>query len=354
VGAEGSRILPADGRPQRTVGRWKSDASRVTLAIEGWNAEDLGSRALFERTLASLESQTFPLENCEVIILAGDKATSSDAAWLEERMPPARLIRVPGATYYRMKNAAIHEAGGDVIVFADSDVTYGRDWLEAMLNAFGPDVDVVVGNTHYTPGFLRRTLDLCDWPAIRAHSGFTDWLYGNNVAFPRRLFGELHFREDMGSSGGGSSDVLREELRARGIRIWFCAEARAWHHLPSFLPKRLRLGAYHVYHRRLSGSSRGAWVVRVPIAGPLLAVGGTMLMAWGRAWRVRSSLPAKGLSLPLYIGSITLVKSVESLGAMAYGWFPHWVLRHTSWFDVPEEPAVSPLPSRPGETAGGA
>jgi hypothetical protein len=307
----------------------------VTLAIEGWNAEDLQSRALFERSLLSLAKQTYPVAACEVIVLMDAAEADAQSEWVRGLWPGARVVGVPGMTYYRSKNAALREAGGEFLVLADSDVAYEPDWLESLLAAFRPGIDLVAGDTRFEPGFLSRTLTLTDWPGARLTSGYTDWFYGNNLAMRRSLFETIRFREEMGRSGGGSVNVLREELVGRGVRFWYCAEARGQHHLAPFLEKRLRVGAFQVRYRRLAPDRPWAWVAHVPILGPFLAVGGTLVKAWRRAWWFRQSLPGRGLSLPIYLGTIALVKAVEAVGAAAYAWAPGWVRGRFDWFDIP-------------------
>ena len=309
--------------------------SQVTVAVEGWNADNLESRALFVRSLQSLRQQTYPVAQCQVLVLVDATDVARQAEWIGDELPGAKIIGIASETYYRAKNASMSAARGQYLVFADSDVSYAPTWLAAMLSSFRPGVDLVVGQTRFQPGFLSRTLDLCDWAAARPQSGFTDWFYGNNLAMRRSLFETLRFREDMGRSGGGSVNVARRELMGRGVRFWFCAEAQARHDLAPFFVKRIRIGAYQIRHRRLAPDAPWSWVARVPLAGPFLATGGSMVMAWRRAWRMRSTLPAKGFSLPLYLASIAFVKSVEALGAVLYAWAPSLVSGRYDWFDVP-------------------
>ena len=321
--------------------------SRVTVAVEGWNADALESRALFERSLESLRRQTYPIDRCEVLILLDSKDVPGQTRQTLERLPGAKVVGVDGETYYRAKNAAIQSAERDFLVLADSDVAYDPTWLATMLGCFRPGVDLVVGRTRFEPGFLSRTLDLTDWPGTRLSSGPTDWFYGNNLAMRRSLFETVHFREDMGRSGGGSVNVMRQELLDRGIRFWYCAEAQARHHLAPFFWKRMRVGAYLVRYRQLAPDAHWSWVIRVPLVGPLLPPAGSMLKAWTRAWRQRSTLPAKGFSLPLYLATIAFVKCVEGLGALMYAWAPSFVSRRFAWFDVPQVPPAAAARQRP-------
>jgi len=230
---------------------------KITLAIEGWNAKDLNSHAVFERSLNSLLSQTFPIRQCEVMVIVDDSLPMEDVEWIQRAFPEARMVRLAASTYYRVKNLAITSASGDVLVFADSDVRYAPGWLEALLKCVEAGSPLVVGNTLYEPGPFSRTLNLCDWAGSMIGSGPTEWLYANNLAMRRELFEGVEFRTDMGRGGEGGPHVVRHMLKKRGILPWFCEAARGWHFMAPFWPKRLRLGAYLIFTRRNAPSSSG-------------------------------------------------------------------------------------------------
>jgi len=318
---------------------------KVTLAIEGWNARDLHSRAVFERSLQSILDQSYPVRRCQILVLIDSGASEEETEWIRQALPQVEIVGIEGLTYYRTKNHAMTLAKGEVLVFADSDVRYVPDWLEQMLGCIQAGNPVVVGNTQYELGPLSRTLDLCDWAASRIGSGPTRWLYGNNLALRREMFESIRFRSDMGKGGGGAVNVLQDELQDRGIRPWFCEAARAWHQLPRFWVKRFRIGAFHVMTRRKAPELEWSWTARVPILAPFLVSGGMLIRAYQRAWRLRSTLPARGLSLPAYLLTIAFVKGVEFLGAAMVTWAPGYVGRRYGWFDVPEvssSPAATP------------
>lgn len=308
---------------------------RVTIAIEGWNAQDLDSRAVFERSLRSILDQTYPIHDCQILVLLDAAATEEETAWARQRLPKAEIVRIEGATYYRSKNQAMQTATGDILVFADSDVRYSGEWLEHMLGCVRAGHDVVVGDTQYEDGPLSRTLSLCDWSATRIGSGPTDWIYGNNLGVTRAFFERARFRGDMGTSGAGAANVMRQELSKSGTRPWFCENARGRHHLPPFWQKRLRIGAYHILTRRMAPELEWSWLVRVPVLAPFLVTGATAIRAWQRAWQLRSTLPGVGLSLPIYLASIAMIKVVELIGALLIVFAPSSLERRYGWLDVP-------------------
>lgn len=310
--------------------------SQVTVAIEGWNASDLDSRELFERSLRSLAAQSYPIQACEILVLMDEVAVQAGADWTRSFFPQARLVPIAGSTYYRVKNSALEQASRKVIVFADSDVHYAPIWLEEMLRALAERGGVIAGNTQFDDGFLSRTLNITEWAARRDESGPTDWFYGNNVAAERNLLQRYGFREDFGQSGAGSVDVMRERLLRDRVPIWFCAEARGWHHLAPFWAKYTRLGAFQIHFRRMAPETQWSWMASVPVLAPFLVIGGLLVKAWGRAWRQRRSLPLHGWTFPVYLATIAFVKAVEFVGAAQYAWNPSFVGDRQDWFGVPE------------------
>ncbi len=320
---------------------------QVTLAVEGWNASDLESGALFERAMRSLANQTYPIDACEILILVDESEGVRGPEGYRSFFPDARIVTVPDSTYYRIKNAAIDQATRDVLVFADLDVAYSPDWLDSMLRALSRHDGLVAGNTQFDDGFLSRTLSITEWAATRLESGPTDWFYGNNLATRRALLQEHGFREDLGQSGGGGVDILRDKMLADGVGIWFCAEARAWHHVAPFWSKYTRLGAYQIHTRRMAPEMRWSWLADVPVLAPFLVVGGGLVKAWRRAWRLRQMLPLRGWSLPVYLATIAFAKSVEWVGAASYTYFPGWVGARYDWFEVPGSPYPSSSDLRP-------
>ncbi|MFQ5527200.1 MAG: glycosyltransferase family 2 protein [Thermoanaerobaculia bacterium] len=313
---------------------------QVTVAVEGWNSQDLGDPELLLRSLESLRDQTFPVRDCE-ILLVRDADGPDPAELMASVLPRARVLSIPGFTYYRSKNLAMREARGEFLALADSDVSYDRGWLDAMLAAFRPGLELVAGRTRYARGFLFRTVDLCDGGMVLPQDGFTNGFYSHNVVMRRSLFGRVRFDETLGVSGGGSTEILRAELAARGVRPWFVAAAKCEHQLPPFLTKRLRVGSYHVHCRRSSGSIPGAGLARVPVLAPLLVCSGVLLKTWARVWRRRFELPGKTAAVPAYLGSTAFARAIEAFGACTYAWAPWLLQKRMGWHDVPTVDAES-------------
>lgn len=312
------------------------DPRDVTIAVEGWNAANVEDRHAFEACLESLKSQTFATDRARVLVILDAQSGPGEVGWIQQSWPQAEIVMIDQATYYRTKNRALQAADTPYLVLADSDMVYHPAWLAEMFRSLKPGIDYVVGDTKYADGFLQHTLDLCDWVATRTASGFTDSFYANNLLLRRQLYARVRFREDLGTSGGGGSDVLRHQLIAEGTYPWYCAEARGVHDMPAFLTKRLRIGAFQIHFRRLAPESRWSWLARLGWLSPLPLVGGTLLKAWLRAWRLRRTLPLGGWSFPYYFLTLAFVKTIELIGASLYVVLPNGLNRRFGWFDTPQ------------------
>jgi hypothetical protein len=326
------------------------EPSRVTVAIEGWNADDLEDDENYSESLRSLVDQSYPIQECEILVVE-DGAGPSRERVVHAAFPRAKVLRLDPFNYYRCKNAALREAQGDYLLLVDSDVVYDSAWISEMLAAFRPGVELVTGRTDYARGFLWRTLTFCEAAATRQSDGFSDGFFCHNLGMARPLFGRVRFADDLGASGGGGGEALRDQLRAEGIRPWFVSTARAEHPLPPFVPKRLRQGSYAIHARRRRPEIRGAALARVPIVAPFLVLGGMLLKTWGRVMRSRRELPGGAVAIPAYFASTLFARSVELAGACAYAWSPPALRRRLPWHRVPSETGSSdPAPSaeRPG------
>jgi hypothetical protein len=113
--------------PSESEEVWPISPDQVTVAVEGWNGDDLESRAIFERSLTSLERQTYPIAQCEVLVLMDADGASDDEDWVRRWPQRASVVRVPGATHYRLRKAAVHAAHAEFRVFGDSSDGGGRD-----------------------------------------------------------------------------------------------------------------------------------------------------------------------------------------------------------------------------------
>lgn len=179
-------------------------------------------------------------ERCELIVVSGEPLPAD----LEERLG-ARLgerfdIEVSvaeGLEYYALKNHGAQRAGGDLLLFVDSDVLPDEGWLAHLIGSFGrDDVDVVCGQTYVAPTDLFASAFAAGWTYMpKDESGKFHKpakTYANTIAFRAGVFPPSGF-PPIGRRTRGASSLIRAELARRGIAIWENQRACVDHPPPS-------------------------------------------------------------------------------------------------------------------------
>ncbi len=109
-----------------------------------------------DRLLESVAAQT--LRPAEVVVVDGG---SLDGTWERLRDWTTRLplkpVRYPGANISTGRNVAIQAASHEIVAVTDAGVRLDPRWLERLVEALGPDVDVVSGFFRPEP---RTTFEL--------------------------------------------------------------------------------------------------------------------------------------------------------------------------------------------------
>jgi len=165
------------------------------------------------------------LDQARVHDLFQDRAESGESLHMQ-------LLPVPGATYCQQKNAGARVAGGEIVIFLDSDVIPEPGWLSSMLNAFAdPGVSVVVGNTYVDSGsdVYSKSMALTWMFPMRDPVGglsVSKWFYANNVAFRRETFLARQFEHVPGLIHAPAR-LMVERLERDGIVLCHLGDARA-------------------------------------------------------------------------------------------------------------------------------
>jgi succinoglycan biosynthesis protein ExoM len=176
-----------------------------------------------------------PQTKVEIVVVDNDQAHSALAVLNAWRGPPGFtlvFLHEPEPNISVARNAAIHRASGDWIVFVDDDETPETDWLLRLLETqrhfqadavFGP---VVPRYGEHTPKWV---LDGAYFDRRRFETGTrideADARTGNvliKADWLRSLQGP--FDKSFGHTGGEDSLLFRD-LLARGCRFVWCDEA---------------------------------------------------------------------------------------------------------------------------------
>jgi glycosyltransferase involved in cell wall biosynthesis len=176
--------------------------------------------ALLEKLLGSLEQQTYT--DFEVIV-AVDGSTDGTLTLLEmiKRRATLRLevLVLPQGGQARARNAAMKAAHGEILVFADDDLTFAPDAL-ARHAAFHQifKQSIAIGAVQYPNGKI-------DFPKNPSWINFT----GMNTSLPKSAALEQHGFDESLSGYGGEDLEFALRLEKTGLKLRRLADTLAFH-----------------------------------------------------------------------------------------------------------------------------
>ncbi len=189
------------------------------------------------------------LAGLELVVVDNDQTDSARQTVADlAAEAPFYIIYVhePDPGVANARNAALEQARGEFIAFLDDDEEAPEGWLAALLDVQGRyDADVVFGPVRgRAPASVTAHRDYLERFFSRegpAQSGIIDHYYGcgdslirrSALPDPRRPFSAIR------NHIGGEDDLLFGEMKARGARFAWAAEAWVWE---DPVPARLTLG----------------------------------------------------------------------------------------------------------------
>ena len=217
-------------------------ASPLTLSIV---MPTYGEPEYLEAALKSLSQQNYPHEAIQIIVV-DDASPHLDAKRLYAAVAPLqlRLIRnEQNQGRARARNAALRVASGDLVVFLDSDMTVGVNFLRAHAQRHQTHAEAVfIGNIRFATEIPTTSLT-CYLERRGVHRVDTDkpipfkcFVTGNSSVRRSSLLRVGFFDEDLTSYGGEDLE-LGYRLHLAGIPLYYAPEALSYHyHLRSLEP----------------------------------------------------------------------------------------------------------------------
>ncbi|MBX3025482.1 glycosyltransferase [bacterium] len=178
----------------------------------------------------------------EVLVVSGEVLGAALEAEIRARLGDGVDVAVhvaEGLEYYPLKNLGARRAGGDLLLFLDSDVWPDDDWLPHLVGAFARrEVDVACAQTYIAPtGVFARAFALGwrypprdDADALRTVRTF----YFNSIAFRAAAFPAAGFAS-LGRRSRGAGTIMRRTLAQHGTCVWQNPRASVAHPPPANL-----------------------------------------------------------------------------------------------------------------------
>ena len=198
-----------------------------------------------EAALKSLSQQNYPHEATQIIVV-DDASPHLDAERLHAAIAPLELQLLRNEQNQgraRARNAALRVASGDIVVFLDSDMTVGANFLRAHAQRHQNHAEAVfVGNIRFAKEIpstsLTRYLEGRGVHRVAEDKPipFNCFVTGNSSVRRSSLLRVGFFDEDLTAYGGEDLE-LGYRLHLAGIPLYYAPEALSYHyHLRSLEP----------------------------------------------------------------------------------------------------------------------
>ncbi|MDQ2716039.1 MAG: glycosyltransferase [Chloroflexota bacterium] len=186
-------------------------------------------------SLASLFTQTYPLECYEIILVddGSNDGTAERALEIVQGWRGAfRLVRNVHGGPACARNAGIRAASAEIIAFIDSDCVADADWLERLVEALLTSDAVGVGGPLINvtgQGWVSRYLDAAAFFRHRVRHGQVDYLLTANVAYRRSALLSINGFSEQDGAWSEDAD-LSFRLRQAGYTLRLAAQGSVMHY----------------------------------------------------------------------------------------------------------------------------
>lgn len=291
----------------------------ISVVIETANLE-LSPALGLPGVIAGLESQTYPRDRLEIIVVV-DAENPTLGAYVRERYPAVRLVEKRDSTYYTMKNAGADVATGDIIAMLDSDCIPCPQWAEHIAARIESGADAIGGKTRYAAGrSFARTLNFFNFGYIQSDGrGVANSFLPNNVAFAQEVF--LQNRFDARLRRSGAAHFLCQQLKARGYRVGYEPAMRVTHNHYGFgeeLHMRIKAG-YDIVNLSTVDVERvlqEAPYMRAGSPGLFVVCLNRIVFDFRAALRNRKDLDLSLLDVPYFFAVSPVIRGLELMAGL--------------------------------------
>lgn len=211
---------------------------RVSVLVSARNEEKT-----IEQCLSTLIAQSYPAHLYEILI-TNDRSEDSTGEildrWAARHPDQIRVIHIDNCPEeLSPKKCAITQmmemATGEIICTTDADCLVSPVWIEALVQEYEPEVEMVVGHSEFDPSFKEgwlqpvQALEFLSHSVIAAGSigaGYPLTCTGNNFSYRRDLFYRVGGYEGVDHILSGDDDLLlRKAARHNAEGIRYCLDA---------------------------------------------------------------------------------------------------------------------------------
>jgi cellulose synthase/poly-beta-1,6-N-acetylglucosamine synthase-like glycosyltransferase len=135
-------LVRVTGRSEASAG-WMGELPKVSAIVAAYNEQEV-----IAQRITNLRSLDYPPDRVQVIVASDG---SSDHTVSRARAAGADVVlELPRGGKIRAQDAAVEEAGGELLVFSDANAVWDRDALKRLVAAFAdPEVGYVCGDVSF-------------------------------------------------------------------------------------------------------------------------------------------------------------------------------------------------------------
>ena len=217
----------------------------VSVIIPAYN-----SSKTIQNTLSVLKKQTYPKELYEIIVV--DDGSSDNTAEVANEMDVVVLFQSnQGAGAAR--NLGVKNAGGEIVLFTDSDCEPEYDWIERMVEPF-KDPEIVGAKGFYKTKqqekiarFAQVEYDIKCSMLKKEH--YIDFIDTYSAAYRRDVFLNVGGFDVIYTTASGEDSELSYKLALKGYKMVAVHNAFVYHLHPDTVFKYLKKKYRNAYWR---------------------------------------------------------------------------------------------------------
>jgi glycosyltransferase involved in cell wall biosynthesis len=197
---------------------------KISVAIPAYNEE-----AYIARTLDSLAQQDF-IGNLEIIVCLNactDRTQAIVESWSQYKKISVKIINEPHKGVSRARQTACATASGEIVISADADSIYPRDWAFTIAKAFKQDENLValygpvrLRDFQGRAGFFLRIFQFVFNDLFTFFGRIVGWhnVIGSNLAIRRATFEKIGgFNTELGTME--DNEITRRLRRVGRVRF---------------------------------------------------------------------------------------------------------------------------------------
>ena len=153
----------------------------------------------------------------------------------------------------KARNFGAKKAGGEIILFIDSDCVAEKNWLEEMINPFETKNVAAVQGAYIT----KQKEIIARFSQIEIEERYEkmkkadeiDWVGSYSAGYKKNIFDELGGFDESFPIASGEDPELSYKVAEKGYKIIFNPKAIVYHTHPASLKKYLRTKFFRAYYR---------------------------------------------------------------------------------------------------------